>query len=369
MAIDKKAYSKTKHAGIKVHKDGLRYWFDFTIEGKRYSRLWKAQESHTKADRLKCAYNELEKIKDEILYSIGITADMNATVNDYFDNLKSKWKGNTLKKYEFYYEQHMRKGIGKLKVKDVKPAHFTSFNKTIAHLAPSTRKRAYEILQPLFKLAIEDEIIVRTPIKNVHVPVRNQLSEKKVITDAVTKYKTLHNTIHSIFADNPHHRAIFLFGFHGRRLNEVLSLSWEDIDLVNNQYIVRGKNSKINTDMTFSLALDIKNALLEFEDRQGKVFNISEVRHYYDKIREHSGIDEFTFHWMRNLAVSALSAMGADVTHLTAMLGHTDSSTLKKYLSLQREASTAVTNDLSAKLLSSTIENNTLDNIVSNKIQ
>ncbi|HIC12453.1 MAG TPA: hypothetical protein EYO75_03605 [Sulfurimonas sp.] len=351
MAIDKKSYTNTKHTGIKVHKDGLRYWFDFTLNGKRYSRLWKSNINHTKVDKLKSAYSQLESIKAEILHATTITADMGATVNDYFDNLKSKWKVETLKKYEFYYEKYMRYGIGKLKVKEVKPAHFTSFNKTIAHLAPSTRKRAYEILQPLFRLAIEDEIIVRTPIKTVHIPVRNQLSEKKVVTDAVTKFKTLHKTIHDLFADNPHHRAIFLFGFYGRRLNEALTLHWNDIDLINNQYTVRGKNSKINTDMTFSLAPDVKDALLEFTDIEGEIFNISEVQHYYKTIREHSGIEEFTFHWMRNLSVSALSSMGADLTHLTAMLGHTDSSTLKKYLSLQREASTAITNDLSAKLL------------------
>lgn len=351
MAIDKKSYTNTKHTGIKVHKDGIRYWFDFTLEGKRYSRLWKSNINHTKVDKLKSAYNQLETIKAEILHAKGITADISATVNDYFDNVKTKWKGETLKKYEFYHEKYIRHGIGKLKVKDVKPAHFTSFNKTIAHLAPSTRKRAYEILQPLFRLATEDEIIVRTPIKTVHIPVRNQLSEKKVVTDAVRKFKTLHRTIQELFADNPHHRAIFLFGFYGRRLNEVLSLSWNDIDLVNNQYTVRGKNSKINTDMTFSLATDVKDALLEFTDTEGRIFNISEVQHYYKTIREHSCIEEFTFHWMRNLSVSALSSKGAELTHLTAMLGHTDSSTLKKYLSLQREASTAVTNDLSAKLL------------------
>lgn len=350
MAIDKQSYTNTKHTGIKVHKDGVRYWFDFTLEGKRYSRLWKSNPNHTKVDRLKSAYNHLEQIKAEILYSKGITADMSATVHDYFNNVKTKWKGETLKKYEFYYARYMEDGIGKLKVKDVKPAHFTSFNKTIAHLAPATRKRAYEILQPIFKLAIEDEIIVRTPIKTSHVPVRNQLSEKKVVTDAVNKYKILYATINDMFVDNPHHRAIFLFGFHGRRLNEALSLDWSDIDFVNNQYRVRGENSKVNTEMVFSLPPDVKDALLEFHGT-GEIFNISEVQHYYKSIREHSGIEEFTFHWMRNLSVSALSSMGVDLTHLTAMLGHTDSATLKKYLSLQREASTAVTNEASARLL------------------
>jgi len=103
--------------------------------------------------------------------------------------------------------------------------------------------------------------------------------------------------------------------------------------------------------MTFALPADVREALLEFQDIKGAVFNIKHTKEHYSKIRLVSGIQEYNYHWMRNFAVSALSSMGADLTHLTAMLGHTDSSTLKKYLSLQREASTAVTNELSTKIL------------------
>ncbi len=302
MAIDKQSYSRTKHVGVKIHRDSIKFWFDFKLNGKRYSKLWKSNINHTKADRLKSAYSELERLKAEILNSTTITADFGATINDYFETLKDRWKGETLKKYEFYYAKYMQDGIGKLKIRDTKSAHFTSFNKTISHLAPSTRKRAYEILQPLFRLAIEDEIIDRTPIKSAHIPVRNQLSEKKVVTDAVTKYKTIHTTINRLFNSeeliefedktiiqcsiNPHHRAIFLLGFYGRRVNEALSLEWKDIDFVNNQYRIRGENSKVNTDMVFTLPSDVKEALGEFTQSDGKVFNINEVQHYYKSIRK-----------------------------------------------------------------------------------
>jgi len=68
MAIDKKSYSKTNDAGIKIHKDGIKFWFDFSVEGKRYSRLWSSQKSHSPKDRLKTARRELDRIKDEIIH-------------------------------------------------------------------------------------------------------------------------------------------------------------------------------------------------------------------------------------------------------------------------------------------------------------
>lgn len=369
MAIDKQSYSKTNEANIKIHNDGVKFWFDFSIQGKRYSRLWTSSKAHSPRDRLKTARRELDLIKDKIVHDMMITADVNSTVSDYWERLKAVkgWKDELVRNYDYYFNKHLS-GVASIKIKDIKPAHFTSLNVTLKDFAPATRKKAYEILKPLFELAVEDEIIAKSPIKKSHIPVRKQLEEKKIITDAVSKYKKVHSAIHQVFGSeetiniddrtkiqctqNPHHRALFLLGFHGRRLQEVLSLQWEDVNFTNNEYTVRGSNSKVNTDMGFALPADVREALLEFQDTRGSIFQIKHTKEHYPKIRLVSGIEEYTFHWMRNLAVSALSSMGADLTHLTAMLGHTDSSTLKKYLSLQREASTTVTNELSRKLLS-----------------
>ena len=84
MAIDKQSYTNTKHTGIKIHKDQSRFLFDFRIDGKRYSKTYKSNPLHTKADRLKAAYNTLESLKAELVRVQGIEADTEATVNDYY---------------------------------------------------------------------------------------------------------------------------------------------------------------------------------------------------------------------------------------------------------------------------------------------
>ena len=371
MAIDKKAFTKTKYPNIKVHKDGIKFWFDFTIAGKRYSKLWESNPRHTMADRLRQALSHLEGLKQEVEHRINITADVDATVETYWGKVKAVkgWKDRLVKKYDYYYAKHLT-GLSKKKIRDVKPAHFTTLNVELNSkgLAPRTQLEAYEILKPIFEQAVEDEIILRTPIKKSHVPKRKQIEEKKIITDAETKYRKVYEAINTLFGteqvvtvadnieiqchDNPHHRAAFLFGFHGRRLQETLHLRWEDIDFDNNVYVIRGINSKVNTDMEFTLPNDISSALLEFRSSAGNVFHVKSLDVHHRKIRDYTGIDDFSFHWMRNLTVSALAGMGADITHLSAMLGHTDSSTIKKYLSLQRKTSTSKMNEISKKLLS-----------------
>ena len=104
--------------------------------------------------------------------------------------------------------------------------------------------------------------------------------------------------------------------------------------------------------MTFKLPSDVAEALSHFRSSHGMVFKVKSLDRHHQKIRDYTSINEFSFHWMRNLVVSALAGMGADITHLSAMLGHNDSGTIKKYLSLQREASTGQMEDLSKKLLS-----------------
>jgi integrase len=353
MAIIAADYSKTKHTGIRVHKDGITYLFDIRVDGKRFRKKWESNPMHTKADRLKTAYNECEAFRAEVEHRTTIVADMDATVADYWMKLKAvkNWKPYLVKEYDNYYNRNLNRLSG-IKIKDLKPAHITSLNATLTHLSTRSRLKAYEILQPLIALAIEDEIIIKSPIKRSHIAKRKSLEEKKIIINAADKYKLVHKAIHDVYADKPVYRAAFLFCFHGRRVSEALQLQWQDIDLIRDTYTVRGATSKVNTDMTFALPLDVKEALLEFADVSGDIFPFKSIDRQYYKIRKATGINEFTAHWMRNLSVSALASMGVSATHLSSLLGHQDGGTIRKYLSLQREASTAVTNEASIRLLS-----------------
>ncbi len=389
MAIDKKAFTKTRYQNIKIHKDGIKFWFDFTINKKRYNRLWSSNKNHTKPDKLRSAVKQLEVYRNEVEHQNGIEADIDATIDHYWETLlkdkskdthkdektgkikkvKPKWSKNWISNNTNFYDKYIRDTLGSKKIREIKPAMISGFNRTISHLAPRTRKTAYELLNPIFNLAIEDEIIVHSPIKKNHKPVRKQAQEKKVVNDAKVKYYAVYSAIYQIFntdveiyciADktaipcniDPHYRALFLFGFHGRRKTETLELLWEDINFDNNSYMIPKEISKANVDMTFTLPADVKGALLEFREPTGRIFSVRHIERHYRKIRKITGIEEFTFHWMRNLSVSALASMGVSITDLSAQLGHTDDATIRKYLSLQREESTARTNEASQKLLS-----------------
>lgn len=357
--MDTSLFVKTSIKGLS-HKLPSTYLIDIRVDGKR-SRKTVISSSLNEANQMLLKFKELMKKQNTI------DVDIASTVEDYWQFLRKlkAWKPEHDNRMNLYYVRHIKRHLGKLQVIEVKPKHLTRFNLTLDGLSNRSRKTAYEILKPLFELAIEDELIERTPIKTAHTPVRNQLQEKKIITDASVKFRNLYQTFFTMFNStkviekykyqcsiNPHNLALYLFGFHGRRLGEVLNLEWSDIDFANDTYIVKRESSKVKVDMMFKLPNDVRQALMKMDNtKQGRIFNGSNPKYDYATIKILSGLPEFTFHWMRNLVVSALASEGVDTTHLSAMLGHQETSTLKKYLSLQRESSTTITNQVTRHLL------------------
>jgi len=361
MAILLKDYTATKHKGLYVHKqDPNKFLFNFRLNGKTTRKVFHANPAHGKADKLKRAYTELEKLKGVKSRVDKSGGNLNATIDEYFDKLQAMTERNedTRKAYELYYKKNIQSVIGRMKIVNVAPTHITTIMTSVRHLSNSSRQKAIAILVPIFKLAIDEELIQFSPIKSIHRVKRKQIEEKKIVTDAETKYKKVYDAINTVFADNHKIRALFLFGFNGRRKTEVLQLKWSDIDFTKDSYTIRGENSKINIDMTFTLPADVKEALLKckhfgdyiFASNRDPLKPISEIREHVAKIRTVT-YPEYNFHWMRNLAVSALSSMGVEAIHLSAMLGHTDTNTVKQYLSLQRETSSAHALDASQRLL------------------
>ena len=342
-------YKPTGIAHIKVYKDKLKFKLDFELCNKRYRKIYIADIDLKYNDRLIEVQKYLKQYRNQLLH---LDVDIRSTVDDYWSKVQStsRWNDRSLRDFKYYYIKYLQ-DMGPIPIVDLKPTHFTNLNIRLKHLSPRYMKKAYEIFRPIINLAIEDELIRSTPIKKSHIPVRNSLQEKKVILDAVDKYKTIHRTIHLLYKDNPHHRAFFLFGFNGRRLSEVLNLQWNDINFNDSTYIVKKSSSKVNQDMSFKLPRELIDALSELDPSNGLIFSSRCFRKQYIKIRNISNIQEFSYHWMRNLSVSALSTMGVDTIHLSSMLGHTDTSTLKKYLSLQRASSSEVTNNISEQLL------------------
>ena len=359
-------YKGNEIPNLKIHKDNdSKFIMEFRVNHKRYRKTFTV-DGNTKGRNIELARRVLDQYITELSQAANksSSASPHMIVNDYFDRLieikRNNWSEPHKDKLKGYFNKYIKPIIGDKEISEVKPSDLTTIGANVSHLSKRSQKRLTEVLHPLFELAIEDESIQASPIKKNHRVTRKMVEEKRVISNAVDKYKKVYKSILSVYENNPTMRAIFLFGFYGRRRNEVLSLTWDNVDLKNKTFIIPREQSKVGIDLEFTLSDDIKVALEEiakYTGKEGLVFKsprggqYSDIREHIYSIRTATGIEEFGYHWMRNLAVSALSSQGVDAIHLSALLGHTDTNTVKQYLSLQRKESSGMMQEVSKNLL------------------
>ena len=212
-------------------------------------------------------------------------------------------------------------------------------------LKPRTQKTILEVLKPIFHFAIKNKIIKDNPAKDITVQVPDQ---KKLVTNATEMFKKVYAGITAYYHDDPYYKALFLFGFTGRRKGEILNLKWENISFKHNYYWI--EDTKTNDQQKYQLPLYLIKSLKEIkDDRKGLVFKspitgkkIINIDRQMRQLKKFIGIDTLSMHYMRNILVSALAEQQVEAITLSGILGHKDPNTINKYLSINHYKSSQI---------------------------
>ncbi len=324
-----KDYSKNKPT---------KFLIDFTYQRKRYRKvitidnpLW------DKRTRINEAKKRLQKYKEQVVQ--GKRPNEKITIERLFDlYIKNQPDTAWNRKKADYFRQYVQPHLGHIRVAQLKPFEIESLLKKMEKegYKPRTRKLVLEVLKPLYKFAQINAIVSEDPTKFINVKIPPQ---KKIVIDAANKLRIIYEAITTLYKDDPYYQALFLFGFTGRRKDEVLSLRWEHIDLVNGYYWLA--NTKPNQQQRYPLPNRVRELLLDIPmgEKSGLVFKspvtgkkLVNISRQIKRLKKHTGIEEFTFHYMRNVLVSAMAENGLDTPYLSGILGHTDINTINKYL-------------------------------------
>lgn len=134
-------------------------------------------------------------------------------------------KASTKRSYECELRVHILPAIGAVRISDVAPLHVEKMlqSRLKGGSSPKTVRNLVGLLQSIFSLAVDNDLILRSPVRDRHKP-RVLRSEKpvwnpeqlKLIVDSVPKT----------------HRGLFQCAMlTGARLGELLGLQWTHIDL------------------------------------------------------------------------------------------------------------------------------------------
>lgn len=348
MAININDYPNEIETGLKANKDYNKFLYRFKKDGiTKRGIIDVSDKNWDKRTRISKAKSELDNLKSKEIISnkdFNSKSTLNKVAELYFSTgvENSQWNKELYDMYKLYVHDL----IGTKKVTDIKKLQIDLVHKsmltsgkskqTVNGCSPRTiRKVIIQALKPVMNYALENGLIEKLPT----FPDIKPSKKKKRVSEAGIKLATLFKTIMGLYKDDPFYRALFLFALYGRRWNEIRTLYWSDIDILNNTYTIRAENNKIDEEQIYDLPEPIKQALLEMQETvDGLIFKSpitnSELyppKKQLSRIKEMAGIPELTMHYFRHILVSAMGEMGTATTILSASLGHTNLQTVNDY--------------------------------------
>jgi site-specific recombinase XerD len=199
---------------------------------------------------------------------------------------------------------------------------------------PATINREIACLKRAFNLAYREwEWIRENPISRVSMEKENNKRDRWLSYD---------EELRLLNASPDWMRDLIVFALNtGMRLSEILTLTWDQIDLNRKILIIfNSKNGERRgiplNEIVFEMLKNkskvrsIKTNLVFYNDNH-KQFNKVFVSHRFAKIVKKSGIDDFRFHDLRHTFATRLVQAGVDIYRVSHLLGHKDLKTTQRY--------------------------------------
>ncbi len=379
MPINLQDFKATKYPNLyKSIKSHEKNGFKYLLWAKIDNRLHKKILGYSKKDNLTDRSANLKADAEKANIEAGHTSSSNITLNKlfdfYFETLDTSKQWTHKKKYIYNHyvgtskkdESNQKKitrrpteeeikrqrifdrnKIGHRKIEKIREVDIQKILNELAKqgLSPRTRKSVMEVLNPLFKFATTNKYLKEDPTVGITVKVPSQ---KKLVTGATYLFKRVYAGINAYYHDNPYYRALFLFGFTGRRKGEILNLKWENIDFKHNYYWI--EDTKTDDQQKYELPPYLIEPLQAIkDDRKGLVFKspvtgnkIINIDRQMRQLKKFLELDTLSMHYMRNILVSALAEQGIEAINLSGILGHKDPNTINKYLSINHYKSSQI---------------------------
>lgn len=324
---------------------------------------------------------EAKRLADQILIAQGVIVNDNSRVSDVAElwyrlnvddrDLHTKSKEavrGTLDRYVLPV-------LGDLRVKDVKPAAIRELMNGLSDMSKSTQSKVLNALKGIFSCAVENGMIIRSPVSSDIKAEGKTPDEVDPLSDDQCSQllDAVCGTRAALFV------SVLLYG--GLRKGEALGLTWQDVDLASNTLRVRrsivypkgNKAGEINTDLKTKNAQrdvpigpELRAALISAEHKGLYVFSMSNGRYLSESsFNSMWGIVQRRFanpnvkdiyrqrtldftvhpHQLRHTCITKWVERGLAVEEVQYLAGHADPQTTLKYYShyrkQQRQAETA----------------------------
>lgn len=219
--------------------------------------------------------------------------------------------------------------------------------------AQATVNLDHNVLKHMLKQAMKRDLVSRNVACLVAAPKPKNARDRVLTADEWTRlYKAAPDWF----------QPVLLTGYHtGMRLEEILTLTWDRVDLEKGRIFLPGSLTKTGEDREVPMTPTLRQRLsaLRRQDGvtriQGLVFtkNGQKLNHTYREVQRlctEQKIEDFVFHDLRHCAVTNLADAGVDTETIMKIVGHSSVEMFLRYRKVRAEKLDAAMRRLDASL-------------------
>lgn len=249
-------------------------------------------------------------------------------------------KASSRKEDQRLWNQHILPSLGALKVSSIDRSDIAKLHHSFQHL-PTTGNRVLSLLSKALNLA--ELWGYRPNHSNPCLHVKKYTEQKRERFLSQTEINCLMKALDEEEQQNENPWplcAIRLLLLTGCRLNEVLTLKWEEVDLDNQ--CLRLRDSKTGKKLVYlsTAAIELLKSIPQQEDNPFAICGGKEGRHLinlqkpWKRIRAIVGLDDVRLHDLRHTFASIAASNGLSLPIIGALLGHKQTQTTARYAHL-----------------------------------
>lgn len=322
---------------MSVRQKGKVWYYDFTVEGARYSaRIPGAQSKNEALLAEGVARHELYQGK------YGAAPKGDEAFIEYAESVSGTWAREHLKVFRRYFGRKRLRDFDRMLIERFKADRLRTPTKHGERRAPASVNRELAALSRVFALAVKDRKIGENPCAEVeNLPEANA-------RDRYLDPQQDELLLSRCVGPRSHLKNLILFTLNtGGRKGEVLGLLKQHVDM--NRGVVWFKNShrvgsrtKNRKDRAIPLNARSRAVLVEqFAKYPGSKYvfpnprtkgRLGDVKHGFTSICQEIGLDDFHWHDLRHSFASRLAESGANATEIQRLLGHSDIRMSSRYI-------------------------------------
>ena len=277
----------------------------------------------------------------------------------YFKSVEVLHSDRTFKTNVGYYKKHIKDTLGTKNLKKIKYLDVQMWVNSLVEkeLKIKTVKNILTVLKNHFRLAKRLGLIKNNPTLDIELP---KFDNTRYFNFSLEIQKDFIRSI--INYDEPVYKDIIFFLLHGRRRNEVLSLTWEMVDFEQKIYHIPAKINKVKKNMKYMMTDELYNRLYKIYLQEcinqnvkyptGYVFTNPNTQTRYKCLRgawsrllKQNNLPYIRLHDIRHLlGTYSINFLSLPIEHVSYALGHTNIEITQKYITVKPEISKEVIN-------------------------